>query len=160
MKFDYKKSFIKPDHGFESGILYQTKIPVVLVGPKGELRFEALVDTGSDQTILPSPDVEDITGITIQKDITSEVKGRLEGHTEKLFWGKDCALLLAQDNEVYRFSSSVWFSDDGNSPAILGHSGFLEFFTATFDGENHALTLEPAKNFPGKIVNLWTQNRS
>ncbi|OGY31513.1 MAG: hypothetical protein A3C02_00775 [Candidatus Andersenbacteria bacterium RIFCSPHIGHO2_02_FULL_45_11] len=149
MKFSYKKSLITPAPGFESGLLYQSKIPVLLSGPKGVMRFDALVDTGSDQTIFPLLDIEEITGILIDRNTKSEVRGRLEQHKEELFLGSKCVLRLAVEEEVYEFPSSIWFSDDGNSPAILGHSGFLEFFTSTFDGDGHVLTLEPNKRFSG-----------
>jgi len=149
VKFSYKKSLITPAPGFESGLLYQSKIPVLLSGPKGVMRFDALVDTGSDQTIFPLLDIEEITGILIDRNTKSEVRGRLEQHKEELFLGSKCVLRLAVEEEVYEFPSSIWFSDDGNSPAILGHSGFLEFFTSTFDGDGHVLTLEPNKRFSG-----------
>lgn len=149
MKFSYKKSIIKPAPGFESGAIYQPKIPIVLVGPKGEMRFNALVDTGSDQTIFPLLDIEEITGVIIDRNSKSEVQGRLEQHKEDLFLGKQCRLRLSVGEELYEFSSSIWYSDDSDSPAILGHSGFLEYFTATFDGENHVLTLDPNKIFSG-----------
>ncbi|MEK7499837.1 MAG: hypothetical protein AAB649_04495 [Patescibacteria group bacterium] len=154
MKFEYKKTNVIPAPGFESGELYQTKIPIVLVGPTGNLRFEALVDTGSDQTIFPRTDVKEITGIVIDKNLKSEVKGRLEHHNESLYFAHNTKLQISKDQEIYEFPAPIWFSDEENSPAILGHSGFLEYFTITFDGENHELTLEPNKNFPGTSKKL------
>ncbi len=157
MKFSYKKSNIKPAPGFETGVLYQPKIPVVLVGPTGELRFDALVDTGSDQTIFPLIDVEHITGLFIDRAITSEVRGRLEHHSEHLFFGPSCKIRLTADEELYEISLPIWFSDDGNSPAILGHSGFLDMFTTTFDGLHKELVIVPHEKFNGtqKMVELW-----
>ena len=154
MKFEYKKSFVDPAPGFESGVTYQPIIPIILAGHSGELRFNALVDTGSDQTILPMNDVESITGLLIDRKIISSVQGRLEHHTENLFLGRSVHLRLSSNEIEYEFPSSVWFSEDGNSPAILGHSGFLEYFTITFEGDMHVLILEPNKKFPGTSKKL------
>lgn len=154
MKFAYKKSVITPAPGFESGELFQPKIPIVLVGPTGELRFEALVDTGSDQTIFPRIDVEEITGTFIDNTITSEVKGRLEHHNEDIFLGSSCKLRLTDEDTVCEISLPIWFSNDGNSPAILGHNGFLDMFTATFDGLHKELTLVPHEKFSGDIKKI------
>lgn len=154
MKFAYKKSFVDPAPGFETGLICQPIIPIVLVGLIGELRFNALVDTGSDQTILPLIDVESITGLTINRDIISSVQGRLEHHTENLYLGYHIRLRLSHDTIEYEFPSPVWFSDDGNSPAILGHSGFLEFFNIVFKGFDKELEIKPNDNFKGTTKKL------
>ncbi len=39
-------------------------------------------------------------------------------------------------------------ADDGDDTSILGHTGFLEFFTATFIGEGFALELSPNDYLP------------
>lgn len=149
MKFRYKKSFIDPAPGFDTGLIYRPIIPIVLVGANSELRFNALVDTGSDQTILPLIDVEPITGIAIDRSVTSSVRGRLEHHTEKLFLGRNCKLRLSDDNTTYEFSTRIWFSDDDQSPAILGHNGFLDFFNIFFDGSKKELEIIPSNAFTG-----------
>jgi len=154
VKFAYKKSFVDPVPGFETGLIYRPIIPIILVGHTGELRFNALVDTGSDQTILPLVDVESITGLTIDRSIVSSVQGRLEHHTENLFLGNATRLRLSNDEVEYEFPGPVWFSDDGNSPAILGHSGFLEFFNISFNGSAKELTITPNDNFKGTTKKL------
>lgn len=137
-----------------SGNVYQPKIPVVLAGPKGERRFNALVDTGSDLTILPVYDVAELTGVKINRRTRATVQGRSEAHREELFLGESCKLLLLGDDESYQWETNVWFSDDDASPPILGHVGFLEFFLAMFDGLKRELTLSPNKNFPGRVKKI------
>lgn len=154
MKFTYQVFPVSPTSEFPDGKLYQPRIPIVLVGPQGERRFNALVDSGSDQTILPAYDVEELTGVTIDRRSRSTVKGRLEEHREELFLGKHCELLLPGDSESFQWPVVVWFSDDDSSPPILGHSGFLEYFKATFDGLKKELNLAPNKNFPGKMKKM------
>lgn len=154
MRFGYAKSLIKPAPGFEAGLIYQPKIAVVLVGPIGQIRFNALVDTGSDQTILPAFEIEKITGIRINRSEVAEVRGRLEDHREELYLGENCMLRLSDEDEQIEFSSSIWFSDDNDSPAILGHSGFLEFFSITFDGLHREVVIIPHEKFSGTIKKL------
>jgi hypothetical protein len=36
--------------------------------------------------------------------------------------------------------------------ALLGQAGFLQFFSAEFDGEAHIVTLTPKPSFPGRRV--------
>lgn len=154
MKFSYELSVFKSSSAFEGGKIYQPKVKIVLVGPRGEHRFKAIVDTGSDQTILPALDVEEFTGITIDRKVRATVMGRLRHHQEELFLGTNCQVLLSGENEFYQWPAAIWFSDDATSPPILGHSGFLEFFTATFDGFKKELTLTPNKNFPGRAKRI------
>ncbi len=40
------------------------------------------------------------------------------------------------------------FPGDTEKAAILGHEGFLDYFTATFDGENCVVALEPNGSIP------------
>jgi hypothetical protein len=60
-------------------------------------------------------------------------------------------LQLESDGVIVRWQSLVNFYDF-DSPeletVILGHAGFLEFFTATFDGRDGILTLTPNDEIP------------
>ena len=54
------------------------------------------------------------------------------------------ATLAVQDaasGDWVRDEVVVGFAEPGEGPAILGHLGFLEFFTATFDGQQETLEL-------------------
>lgn len=153
MKFSYQISTIKSSPGFKGGRLYQPKVWIVLVGSQGEYRLKAIVDTGSDQTILPILDIEEFTGIRIDRKIKASVRG-ISHHQSGLFLGRNCQFRLSDDKESFQWSATVWFSDDDSSPPILGHSGFLEYFTATFDGFKKELELLPNKNFRGETKKI------
>ena len=49
----------------------------------------------------------------------------------------------------FSYSSIISAAPDGHDYIlILGHSGFLDYFTANFDGENGILTLTPNAELP------------
>ena len=155
MKFDYKVYPRDPVPGALKGITFQPKIPLHVFGPKGKIRFDALVDTGSALTIFPRF-IADQVGVTLHERNVTHTSGIGEGNV-RLFHAKDIELELQIDEGMYRWSAPVWFSESDESPALLGRKGFLEFFTATFHGDEHILTLEPNKNFHGKVLNIWDQ---
>ncbi|HEY3966669.1 MAG TPA: hypothetical protein VGM05_19055 [Planctomycetaceae bacterium] len=66
-------------------------------------------------------------------------------------WFGDIILEIGSDAECYRWQAHVQFfefpSPDEES-LILGHSGFLDYFTAVFDGEQEILTLTPNGDLP------------
>lgn len=154
MKFSYRSYQINPAPGFPEGIVWRPRIPLLVIGLTGELWLEALVDTGSDQTILPRVDVEGL-GVRMHPDATSSVRGRLKEHEETLTMGEEIKLGLQLDNETYIWPATVWISSSADSPPILGHSGFLEYFEATFFGDKHELQLKPVKGFPGVATDIW-----
>ena len=52
---------------------------------------------------------------------------------------------------VIRWRTRLYFADfpgDNEKAVILGHEGFLDFFTATFIGEDCVLELEPNDGIP------------
>jgi hypothetical protein len=106
------------------------------------------VDTGSDNTILPKS-VADHLGISVKK---------VAGATASLFGGAKVQLLegrarlrLESGKESIEWITPVCFFDFASSDeetAILGHAGFLDYFTATFDGQRGVLSLLPNDDLP------------
>jgi len=68
-------------------------------------------------------------------------------------------LLGALDLEVrlgsssYRWSAQVGFVPRADNLALLGHAGFLDYFSVTFDGLRKRVTLKPNGTFPAPIFN-------
>jgi hypothetical protein len=50
------------------------------------------------------------------------------------------------------WSARVWFDDGRPDRLLLGHTGFLEHFTATFEGRGHRVSLQPNGTFPEPIL--------
>lgn len=154
MKIPYRSYPTQPAPGFEKGLIYRPLVPILVIGPTGEIGFEALVDSGSDQTIFPRADALKV-GARFDENHLSYIKGRLPSNDEELILGKDIELAMRIGSETYRWPATVWFSDLAKGTPILGHSGFLEYFDVTFFGEKHELEIKPTKNFPGVVTDLW-----
>lgn len=92
MKFAYRRYNQQPAPGFPDGAVYRPRIPIVVRGDHGEIGFEALVDTGSDQTIFPARGVEDF-GVRLDRSATSHVRA-LHGQPDTLILGKNVRLAL------------------------------------------------------------------
>jgi hypothetical protein len=148
MNFPYSSSIsIDPETG-DPALLLRPEIEVRIWGPKGFRNYLALVDTGADNTIFPRSAAVAL-GIQLRgpKGMASRSFG---GHAVALELG-DAEIEISQLSESYRWTQLVQFFDfstDDEEVAILGHSGFLEYFTATFDGESAWLELTPNNTFP------------
>ena len=147
MKFDYTGIISSaPDTG-EAVVIFRPEVRIALHGPNGSGDFLALVDTGADNSVLPES-VARALGIPL-------VSGK--GPAARAFGGQEIALSYA-DVELelvhadarLRWLARVYFlaGDADEETLILGHQGFLDYFTATFIGEECALELEPNAYLP------------
>jgi hypothetical protein len=147
MRFNYTTILsAAPDTG-ELAVIFRPEVRIAVHGSKGSCDFIALVDTGADNTIFPESIARDL-GIPL-------VAGK--GPAATAFGGEkialsyaDVPLELVQENESLKWMARVYFVADGESKEtlILGHQGFLDFFTATFHGEECALELEANRYLP------------
>lgn len=135
----------------ESGdylIFRRPEIPVTVIGPSGLASYIGLVDTGSDNTIFPKS-VADYLGIaTIIKSGPQAIV--FGGQRIQMFEGR-ATLKIESDGESLRWNVPISFFDFAAPDAevvILGHAGFLDFFTATFDGNRCELQLVANEDFP------------
>jgi hypothetical protein len=72
------------------------------------------------------------------------------GHAVRLVPGS-VALQITEREQIYRWRTTVGFLEvdqPEDEVALLGYSGFLEFFRATFDSKSHELELTPNDRFP------------
>lgn len=111
-------------------------------------KFEALVDTGTDECVFPVS-VAQAAGIDLADATGAEISGVGGGLMNCLY--APVQLELTDGTESLRWMSRVGFVE--YHPAeremlILGHSGFLEYFTAIFDGEALTMELEPNSRLP------------
>lgn len=136
-----------PDGG-DYLVILRPEIPVTVIGATGEGTYLGLVDTGSDNTILPKS-VADRLGVSLASapGPPATVFG---GHHVELLVGQ-VMLQLEAEGEVLRWSAQLYFHDfphEEDETVILGHSGFLDYFTATFDGKQGTLHLIPNDELP------------
>jgi hypothetical protein len=149
MRFDYTAIISSaPDSG-EPIVVFRPEVRVVVRGPNGSGDFVALVDTGADNTIMPNS-IARTLGIPL-------IAGK--GPAAKAFGGQEIALSYADvelelvhptQKERLRWLARVYFiaAGDDEDTLILGHEGFLDYFTATFIGEECALDLAPNVYLP------------
>ncbi len=150
MRFDYSAIVSSsPDTG-ELVVIFRPEVHVRIHGPRGCGDFLALVDTGADNTILPESIAHDL-GIIL-------IPGR--GPAATGFGGQAIALSFA-DVELElvhpqggpRWLGQVYFAAKGASDEtlVLGHQGFLDYFTATFSGEDCSLILDANGYLPPAV---------
>jgi len=109
-------------------------IPVRVVGPNGDDNLLALADTGGDDTLLPDYLIKTL-GVVIVPGAQAVIAG-LGGGTSVVRYGT-----VDLEFPGYRWSARVGFHASFNT--VLGHSGALEHFTATFNGGRRYVNLTP-----------------
>jgi hypothetical protein len=148
MIFPYSSiiSAVTPDGDFV--VVHRPEIPATVVGPAGSGTYIGLVDTGSDQTILPKSLARDL-GILI-RSTAGPAAQTFGGHDVHLEAG-EVTLQISADGEVVTWKTTISFFDfaaEDEETILLGHAGFLDYFIATFDGKLGTLTLIPNDDLP------------
>jgi hypothetical protein len=148
MKFPYTMSIAPAIDSGSEIVLLRPEIPVRVHGPTGAAEMLALVDTGADNCVLP---------LSIARELgIATTPGRGPGAIA--FGGQRIELSFAEvlielsdDDTEIRWRARLYFAnfpDDTEKTVILGHEGFLDYFSATFDGKDCVLLLEPNDGIP------------
>ena len=141
MRFLYASYEIDASPTQRDGILYRPEVAIDVIGPVATETIQALVDTGSDETVFPVS-LANAIGVRLEHSSSGRAAA-VGGHAVELIPG-NVILQIIHDGEEYRWETKVSFLET-NSPeeevALLGYAGFLEFFRATFDSEKHELEL-------------------
>jgi hypothetical protein len=137
---------IDPISGREH-VLLRPEVPITIHGISGSRTYRALVDTGADNTVLPKSVAIDL-GTSLHP---------LRGAKASAFGGQildtlcgEATFDLADDADHCRWTDTVLFLDMAaeEETLLLGHAGFLDYFTAIFDGHLAELTLVPNEDLP------------
>ena len=141
MKFRYRSFNVALFDGEPASEIFRPIAPLLIHGPDGSALIYPLLDCGADYTLLPNS-VADAVGIELDTERPGTVGG-IEGGSVVTYPG-DAELELSDKVESYRWPTLVRFTDSNNM--LLGHLGFLEFFTAIMDhhGRTFELTLNDA----------------
>jgi hypothetical protein len=147
MRFNYTTILSSaPDTG-EPMVIFRPEIRIVVHGPCRSGEFIALVDTGADHIIMPD---------AIARDLGIPLKAG-KGPPATAFGGQemnlsfaDVQLEIIHPSKTLQWLARVFFiAADGNGETIvLGHQGFLDYFEATFNGEDCTLNLEANDYLP------------
>lgn len=148
MNFYYLPALVASPETAEAEIIFRPVIPVTLKGPVRSGRFLALVDTGTDKTVIPEEIARD-PGIDLQAGRGPGLTS-IGGHQLKSLLG-DVMILVGDETESVEWNTRVQFFRTENpvdKQVILGHARFLDYFNANFDGLNAVLTLTPNESLP------------
>jgi hypothetical protein len=143
MRFSYQTYLVR---GVGKSLYAQVHRPVIsirVIGPNGDDVLMGLADTGADDTLLPDFLIGAL-GVAIVPGDQASIVG-IDGGTTVVRYG-------TVDLELpgYRWSARVGFHARFN--AILGHVGFLDHFTATFNARRRHLTLTPNGSAPAPTM--------
>lgn len=152
MIFPYKRYSINASRIIPRNVLYRPMVPLRILGPKDDVYFWALVDTGADETLLPRS-IGEALGIKID-DKQSGWIGSFGGGRLPVAPG-EVELELSRDGQTIKWSAMIGFvpfEDPAEEIALLGHAGCLELFHVLFDGEAQQLEITPSSAFSGSIM--------
>ena len=150
MKFRYRRYDVRPSLLYPDGTIWRPEVDLTITGPKGHQSTLAILDTGSDQTVLPRTVAERL-GVELKSenscdasgfrgDITTIVPGRIQFQIHSL-------------SRTLVWTATVGFADfttTDDECTLLGYGGCLEYFTVIFDGANKIFELRPNHCFPPK----------
>ena len=148
MKFPYREYVSQFPGTSDFRLILRPVITIKIAGPKAEARWDALVDTGADETLLPLS-LAELLGVELNQDVTSQAAG-ISGDKLTIQYG-DIELQITDGDEKAIWRTTVGFVDFGSTDdevIVLGHGGCLDYFIANFDGEAAELVLTPNALLP------------
>ncbi len=146
IQFAYESQQVRARSGTGVDLVYRPKARIRIDGPKGTDELSALVDTGADETLLPV-DLAERLGLELRDEARTVILGIVGNSTP--IWYAQVNLEVLRPGGGPRWSARVGFYL-GAKP-ILGHAGFLDHFTAKFNGRAKTLTLTPNGTTPDAI---------
>ncbi len=148
MKFSYREYISQFPGTSDFRLILRPVITIGIAGTKSVARWDALVDTGADETLLPLS-LASLLGVELDQEATSQAAG-ISGDKLTIYYG-DVELQIVDGNKTVTWKTIVGFVEFGSSDdevIVLGHGGCLDYFTASFDGENAELELMPNSLLP------------
>jgi hypothetical protein len=107
-----------------------------------------LLDTGADDTVF-SDAVAAALGVDLSGAEQRTIS--LAGRSQILICRyASVELRITDGTETFSWTATIGFVAARLHYALLGQAGFLQFFSADFDGESHTVTLTPKPCFPGR----------
>lgn len=122
-------------------------IALTLIGPGGTQLLEGLIDSGADGTLVPD-DVAAKIGIDLT--MAAEETTRGIGGTRVPARYVSITMRIAAQNERREWSTLVGFAPLAKRNAILGHAGFLQYFTTILYGDFEMVELTVNALYPGR----------
>jgi hypothetical protein len=131
-------------------VRYRPVVPVLVGGTATPQLRDGLLDTGADDTAF-SDAVAAALGVDLSHAEQRLVS--LAGRPQPILCRYALVQLRISDGvETFEWPATVGFVSGRLHYALLGQAGFLQFFSADFDGENHVVALTPKSSFPGRRI--------
>lgn len=148
MKFPYRKYISALPGSTDFQLISRPIINVRVASEHAEGNWEALVDTGADETLLPLACAR-LLRVELDQQLTSQAAG-ISGDLLQIHYG-ELEIEVGDGEESVAWKEIVGFVDLGADKdlIVLGHGGFLSYFTANFDGEREELELVQNSLLPG-----------
>jgi len=124
------------------------EVLVQIAGPNRSETFLGLVDSGADNTVLPTS-IADRLGIPLRA--AKGPSGTAFGGHELTFQVGLVEFELVDEQTTWTWKTDVLFHQFEETPdetLILGHAGFLDFFRTLLDPEQASVELTPNGLFP------------
>ena len=115
-------------------------ISVMLIGPKGSVIVDALIDSGADKCLFHSDLAKEI-GLDLQ-DGKQEMFSGITGKQIAAFEHKVYLQVLEIDKKIELFAG---FVDVPGVFAILGQEGFFDNFRIKFEKDHNSIEIKPIK---------------
>jgi hypothetical protein len=129
-------------------VRYRPVLAVLLSGTTTPQLRDGLLDTGADDTVF-SDAVATALGVDLSQAEQCSIS--LAGRPQPILCQYVVVQLKISDGiETFEWPATVGFVAARLHYALLGQAGFLQFFSADFDGEAHIVTLTPKPSFPGR----------
>jgi len=129
-------------------VRHRPVLPVLLTGAATPQLRDGLLDTGADDTVF-SDAVAAALGVDLSQAEQRSIS--LAGRPQLLLCRYVVVQLRISDGiETFEWPATVGFVAARLHYALLGQAGFLQFFSADFDGDAHIVTLTPKPSFPGR----------
>jgi hypothetical protein len=144
MTVDYERFFVMELDGSYTQ-LFRPMLHVRIIGPSAaNPPIRCRLDTGADDVMVPELEAGFLGVVLVEaKRVPIDTLGQ---RTTAIYERVD--LEISDGPTTWRWSARVGFHDSPPQAYVLGHNGFLEHFTATFEGLNRRVSLVPNGTFP------------
>jgi hypothetical protein len=147
MRFPYQAFPVRDAGSVRYTLIRRPMIKIRVIGPAGADELMGLADTGSDDTLLPDLLIGPL-GVAIRPGDQALVVDINGGRSLVRYGTVD--LEIPAPGGAYRWSARVGFHAGFNT--TLGHVGFFDHFTATFNGRSRHITLTPNGTAPAPTM--------
>ena len=122
-------------------------LPVFVSGPKRSVTRDFLLDTGSDDIVLPDSLAPQL-GIDLAT--APSIPVTLAGRGVVVCRYAQLGLRISDGSETCEWDAIVGFVPVALRQPLLGFAGFFQFFNVEFRGAVSEFTITPSSVFPGR----------